>query len=72
MITLLQTYTEAETRGRVFAVRSTIARIATVVGLAGSGVAAQVYGVQPMIAALGAYFVLVGALGYSMPRLRQA
>ncbi len=72
MVTLLQTYTEAETRGRVFAVRSTIARIATVIGLAGSGVAAQMYGVVPMIVALGVFFILLGMLGYSMPRLRQA
>lgn len=72
MITLLQTYTEPETRGRVFAVRMTIARVATVIGLAGAGVAAQVYGVVPMVVALGVFFMLVGALGYAMPRLRQA
>jgi MFS family permease len=72
MITLLQTYTEEETRGRVFAVRMTIARLATVIGLAGAGVAAQVYGVVPMAVALGVFFILVGALGYAMPRLRQA
>jgi MFS family permease len=72
MITLLQTYTESETRGRVFAVRMTIARIATVIGLAGAGVAAQVYGVVPMVVALGVFFMFVGALGYAMPRLRQA
>jgi len=72
MITLLQTYTEPETRGRVFAVRTTISRIATVVGLAGAGLAAQMYGVLPMMVALGVFFLLVGMLGYSMPRLRQA
>jgi hypothetical protein len=72
MITLLQTYTEEETRGRVFAVRTTVARVATVIGLAGAGVAAQLYGVVPMVVALGVFFILVGALGYAMPRLRQA
>jgi MFS family permease len=72
MITLLQTYTEAETRGRVFSVRATIARTATVIGLAGAGVAAQLYGVVPMVVALGVFFVAIGALGYAMPRLRQA
>jgi len=72
MITLLQTYTEPETRGRVFAVRTTISRIATVIGLAGAGLAAQMYGVLPMMVALGVFFLLVGVLGYSMPRLRQA
>ncbi len=72
MITLLQTYTEAETRGRVFAVRTTIARTATVAGLAGAGVAAQVWGIVPVTVAVGVLFVLIGVLGYSMPRLRQA
>lgn len=72
MITLLQTYTEEETRGRVFAVRTTIARVANVIGLAGAGVAAQAYGVVPMTVAVGVFFILVGGLGYLMPRLRQA
>lgn len=72
MITLLQTYTEPEIRGRVFAVRMTIARVATVIGLAGAGVAAQVFGVVPMVVAVGVLFIAVGVLGYSMPRLRQA
>jgi len=72
MITLLQTYTESETRGRVFAVRATIARVAAVIGLAGAGVAAQLYGVVNSVVALGVFFVLVGVLGYAMPRLRQA
>jgi MFS family permease len=72
MITLLQTYTEDETRGRVFAVRATIARTATVIGLAGAGVAAHFYGVVPMVVALGVFFILIGLLGYAMPRLRQA
>jgi len=72
MITLLQTYTESETRGRVFAVRSTIARVAAVIGLAGAGLAAQMYGVVNSVVALGVFFVLVGVLGYAMPRLRQA
>jgi MFS family permease len=72
MITLLQTHTEEETRGRVFSVRFTIARIANVVGLAGAGVAASVYGVRPMTVAVGVFFVAVGILGYLMPRLRQA
>jgi MFS family permease len=72
MITLLQTYTEPATRGRVFAVRSTVARIAAVIGLAGAGVAAQMYGVVNSVVALGVFFVLIGVLGYAMPRLRQA
>jgi len=72
LVTILQVYTEDETRGRVFAVRSTIARTATVIGLAGAGVAAQVYGVVPMLVALGGLFIVTGALGFAMPRLRNA
>lgn len=72
MLTMVQTHTEDETRGRVFAVRMTATRIASVVGLAGAGVAAQVYGVAPMIAVLGIYVVLIGIFGFLMPALRDA
>lgn len=72
MITMLQTYTEPETRGRVFAVRLTITRVAVVIGLAGSGIAAQVYGVVPMAVAIGVVLVVLAALGSLMPRLRAA
>jgi len=72
MLTLLQKHTEAETRGRVFAVRTTIARVASVIGLAGAGLAAQIYGVLPMTVAVGAFILVVGLLGFSMPHLRRA
>jgi len=72
MISMLQSHTEPDTRGRVFAVRLTIARVATVIGLTGAGVAAHAYGVREMAAALGVLVLAVGALGFSMPRLRNA
>jgi len=72
MVTLLQIHTEEETRGRVFAVRSTLTRVAAVIGLVGGGVAAQVYGVVPMVVALGVFFAIIGLLGFAMPRLRNA
>jgi MFS family permease len=72
MLTLLQTYTETESRGRVFAVRTTIARVTGVIGLAGAGVAAQVYGVVPATVGLGAVVLMIGVLGFSMPKLRSA
>lgn len=72
MITMLQTHSESETRGRVFAVRTTIARVASVIGLAGAGFAAKAYGVVPAIAGVGALILMVGLLGFSMPRLREA
>jgi len=72
MLTMVQTHTEDETRGRVFAVRMTVTRIASVVGLAGAGVAAQIYGVAPMIAVVGIYVVLIGVFGFLMPALRDA
>jgi MFS transporter, DHA3 family, macrolide efflux protein len=72
MITILQTHTEDETRGRVFAVRTTIVRVATVVGLAGAGLAAQSFGVLPVVAVVGLFVGAVGALGFVLPRLREA
>jgi len=72
MLTLLQTYTDSETRGRVFAVRSTIARIAAVIGLAGAGVFAQAYGAVPTAVGLGVVVLAIGLLGFSMPSLRRA
>jgi MFS family permease len=72
MMTIMQTNTEDETRGRVFAVRMTVTRIASVVGLAGAGVAAQVYGVTPMLLALGVYIGAIGIFGFLMPALRRA
>lgn len=72
MLTMVQTHTEDEMRGRVFAVRMTVTRIASVIGLAGAGVAAQMYGVVPMIAVVGVYIVSVGAFGFLMPALRDA
>jgi MFS family permease len=72
MLTMLQTHTESATRGRVFAVRTTIARVASVIGLAGAGLAAQAYGVVPVTVVLGALIVAIGLLGFAMPGLRQA
>jgi MFS family permease len=72
MLTILQTNTEDENRGRVFAVRMTITRIASVIGLAGAGVAAQAYGVPAMIAVVGSYIAAVGLFGFLMPALREA
>lgn len=72
MIAMLQSHTEPDTRGRVFAVRLTIARVATVIGLAGAGVAASAYGARAMVVALGIVVLVLAALGFSMPRLRNA
>jgi hypothetical protein len=72
MLTIMQTNTEDETRGRVFSVRITLTRIAGVLGLVGAGIAAQVYGVTPMIVVVGVYMVGVGVLGFLMPALRDA
>jgi MFS family permease len=72
MLTIMQTNTEDENRGRVFAVRMTVTRIAGVAGLAGAGLAAQVYGVVPAIVVVGVYIASVGVLGFFMPALRDA
>jgi DHA3 family macrolide efflux protein-like MFS transporter len=72
MVTILQTHTEDETRGRVFAVRMTVTRIASVIGLAGAGIAAQAYGATPMIVVVGVYLASIGLFGFLMPALREA
>jgi len=72
MLTMLQKHTEERTRGRVFAVRSTIARLAAVIGLAAAGLAAQAYGVLPTMVALGVFILAIGLLGFWMPDLRGA
>jgi MFS family permease len=72
MVTILQTYTSAEARGRVLAVRMTVVRIATVIGLAGAGVAAERVGVLPLVATVGILVCLVGIGGFASPRLRLA
>jgi hypothetical protein len=72
MLTIMQTNTEDETRGRVFSVRITTTRVAGVLGLAGAGIAAQYYGVLPMIVVVGVYMIGIGAVGFLMPALRDA
>jgi len=72
MMTIMQTHTEDENRGRVFAVRMTVTRVASVIGLAGAGVAAEVYGVTAMIVVVGLYILAVGVFGFLMPAVREA
>ena len=72
MLTLMQQNTEDASRGRVFAVRMTLTRVAAVIGLAGAGFAAQVYGVAPMIMVVGVVAACVGVFGFLMPALRRA
>jgi MFS family permease len=72
MITILQTHTEDATRGRVFAARTTITRIATVIGFAGAGAAAQAFGVLPLVGIVGVFVCAVGLVGFALPRLRDA
>ena len=71
MVTMMQTHTEDDNRGRVFAVRMTVTRVASVIGLAGAGIAAEVYGVTAMIGVVGAYIIGIGVLGFLMPALRE-
>ena len=72
MITILQRRTEDAVRGRVFAVRITISRVATVLGFAGAGIAAQRFGILPLVAVVGALVAAVGVVGFALPGLREA
>ena len=71
MMTILQQRTEDATRGRVFAVRVTVSRVATVLGFAGAGLAAQRFGILPLVAVVGALVAVVGLAGLALPGLRE-
>ncbi len=72
MVTLIQQATEDEYRGRVFALRTVVVRIVTVVGLLGAGALAQALGVAPAVAVVGGFVFIVGVAGWTRRALREA
>ncbi len=71
-MTLLQRASQGELRGRVFAAKAMITRIAGVIGFLGAGYAAERLGLVPTIGAF-ALLVLASALaGLARPALRGA
>jgi MFS transporter, DHA3 family, macrolide efflux protein len=72
MSTLLQQHTRESLRGRVFAARTTIVRVFTVIGLVGAGAAAERLGVPVVIGAVGVIVAAAGLLGWASPALRSA
>jgi MFS family permease len=72
MYTLLQQQTRESLRGRVFAARTTVIRVFTVVGLVGAGAAAERVGIPVVVAAVGLLVLVAGLLGWSRPSLRDA
>jgi MFS transporter, DHA3 family, macrolide efflux protein len=72
MATLLQQQTHESLRGRVFAARTTIVRVFTVVGLVGAGAAAEHLGIPVVVVTVGAIVAVAGLLGWASPALRSA
>jgi len=72
MATLLQHESQPQLRGRVFAAKSTLTKLVTVVGYVGAGFLAERVGVTVAILAVGGLVVLAGLIGLSRPALRAA
>jgi predicted MFS family arabinose efflux permease len=72
MTTILQTHANADMRGRVFAARTAISRVAGVIGLVGAGALAQRIGVPQAFVVFGSGGALAALLGWLRPALRQA
>ena len=68
--TLLQTSSEPEMRGRVFAAKQTTTRILSVFGFVGGGALAQAVGFVPTVLAVSGLIVIAAAWGWTRPRLR--
>lgn len=72
MITILQTHTDSDMRGRVFAARTAISRVAGVAGLISAGAIAQRIGVPGAFMVFGSGGALAAVLGWMRPALRRA
>lgn len=72
MITILQTHADSEMRGRVFAARSAISRVAGVVGLISAGAIAQSIGIPAAFMVFGSGGAAAAVIGWVRPALRQA
>jgi len=71
-VTILQEQTIPKVRGRVFAARTAIIRVAAFVGLVGGGALADRFGVVAIIYLVGATALVAAAIGFSRPALRTA
>lgn len=71
-ITMLQTYADPEVRGRVFATRVAITRIAGVAGLVGAGYLAEKIGVPSAFGVLGALVCATALVGTTSSAIRRA
>lgn len=72
MVTMLQRYSEPSVRGRVFAARTAVTRIAGIIGLIGAGVLAEHVGVGMAFVILGGSVVISALIGMTRPALREA
>lgn len=72
MFTLLQQQTRESLRGRVFAARTTVIRVFTVIGLVAAGAAAERLGIPTVVGIVGLLVLVAGIFGWSRPSLRRA
>lgn len=72
MLTLMQQITEDRYRGRIFALRTALVRVITVVGLLGAGVLAERIGISVSVGIVGGVVLAVGLVGWMRPALREA
>jgi MFS family permease len=71
-ITMVQQAAPSAIRGRVFSARSSITRLAGVIGLVGAGALAEAFGVRTVFGATGAALVVVAVVGLSSRAVREA
>ncbi|PKQ19522.1 MAG: hypothetical protein CVT66_09710 [Actinobacteria bacterium HGW-Actinobacteria-6] len=70
--TLIQRIARPELRGRVFAAKNAMSRVATTVGFFGAGLLADRIGLSSTVLLVGVLVVMVSAFGWSRPALREA
>lgn len=70
--TIVQRASRADLRGRVFAAKNALSRVATTVGFFGAGILAERLGLQSTVLLIGTMVVLVSAFGWTRSALREA
>ncbi len=70
--TIIQQVSRADLRGRVFAAKNAVSRVATTVGFLGAGLLADRIGLSNTVLLVGSIVVLVSAFGWTRTALREA
>ncbi len=70
--TIIQRISRPDLRGRVFAAKNAVSRIATTVGFLGAGLLAERIGLANTVILVGSLIVAVAAFGWTRPALRDS